>query len=102
MSKIVAFIHLTLDGVMQGPGRPDEDSRDGFEHGGWATPYNDGAIGKTVARAWRTRAPCCSAGERTRISIAFGQVEPTIRSRRCSTTHSSTSRRERSRSHCLG
>ncbi|MFZ1993598.1 MAG: dihydrofolate reductase family protein [Solirubrobacteraceae bacterium] len=36
---------LTLDGVMQGPGRPDEDTRDGFEHGGWAIPYTDQAMG---------------------------------------------------------
>jgi dihydrofolate reductase len=41
MSRITAFIHLTLDGVMQAPGRADEDCRDGFEHGGWAAPYND-------------------------------------------------------------
>ncbi len=39
MSKVVVFTNLTLDGVMQAPGRPDEDRRDGFEHGGWATPY---------------------------------------------------------------
>ena len=39
MSKVVVFINLTLDGVMQAPGRPDEDRRDGFEHGGWAMPY---------------------------------------------------------------
>jgi hypothetical protein len=32
---------LTLDGVMQAPGRPDEDRRGGFEHGGWALPYMD-------------------------------------------------------------
>lgn len=50
MSKIVAFIHLTLDGVMQGPGRPDEDCRDGFQHSGWAVPYNDG-VSKTVAQS---------------------------------------------------
>jgi dihydrofolate reductase len=39
MSKVVVFTNLTLDGVMQAPGRPDEDLRDGFKHGGWATPY---------------------------------------------------------------
>ena len=39
MSKVVVFTNLTLDGVMQAPGRPDEDRRGGFEHGGWATLY---------------------------------------------------------------
>ena len=46
MSKIIAFTSVTLDGVMQAPGRPDEDTRGGFEHGGWATPYSDEAMGK--------------------------------------------------------
>jgi dihydrofolate reductase len=41
MRKIVATISLTLDGVMQAPGRPDEDRRGGFEHGGWAMGYHD-------------------------------------------------------------
>lgn len=36
MGRIVVMNHLTLDGVMQGPGRPDEDTRDRFMHGGWA------------------------------------------------------------------
>lgn len=39
MSRVVVFTNLTLDGVMQAPGRPDEDRRGGFEHGGWAAPY---------------------------------------------------------------
>ncbi len=39
MGKVVVLTNLTLDGVMQAPGRPDEDRRGGFEHGGWATPY---------------------------------------------------------------
>jgi dihydrofolate reductase len=39
MGKITAFINLTLDGVMQAPGRPDEDTRGGFTYGGWAVPY---------------------------------------------------------------
>lgn len=42
MSKVVVIEHLTLEGVMQGPARPDEDTRDGFEYGGWA------AAGKTT------------------------------------------------------
>jgi dihydrofolate reductase len=46
MSKIIAFTSVTLDGVMQAPGRPDEDTRGGFEHGGWAVPYSDEAMGK--------------------------------------------------------
>ena len=41
MRKIVAFENVTLDGVMQAPGHPDEDRRGGFEHGGWAAPYAD-------------------------------------------------------------
>ena len=39
MSKVVVFTNLSLDGVMQAPGRPDEDRRGGLEHGGWAAPY---------------------------------------------------------------
>ena len=39
MRKIIVFNNLTLDGVMQAPGRLDEDPRGGFQHGGWATPY---------------------------------------------------------------
>jgi dihydrofolate reductase len=39
MSRIIVFMNLTLDGVMQAPGRTDEDLRDDFKYGGWATPY---------------------------------------------------------------
>jgi dihydrofolate reductase len=41
MTKITVFQNITLDGVMQGPGRPDEDTRGGFRHGGWANGYQD-------------------------------------------------------------
>jgi hypothetical protein len=41
MSRVVVNNSVTLDGVMQAPGRPDEDLRGGFEHGGWAQPHLD-------------------------------------------------------------
>ena len=41
MAKVVVVNHVTLDGVMQAPARPDEDTRGEFAHGGWAIPRND-------------------------------------------------------------
>jgi dihydrofolate reductase len=52
MSKVVVIMNLTLDGVMQGPARPDEDRRGGFEYGGWGAPYAAmEATGNTFASA---------------------------------------------------
>jgi dihydrofolate reductase len=52
MRKVIVFTNLTLDGVMQAPGRPDEDTRGGFPYGGWAAPYQamsmaGGSLGDT-------------------------------------------------------
>jgi len=44
MRRVIVNNSVTLDGVMQAPGRPDEDRRGGFEHGGWAQPYFDDVI----------------------------------------------------------
>jgi dihydrofolate reductase len=41
MRKIIAITHVTLDGVMQAPGGPEEDPRGGFAHGGWSMRYGD-------------------------------------------------------------
>jgi dihydrofolate reductase len=49
MRRITAFDHVTLDGVMQAPGRPDEDCRDDFRHGGWSPPYGDQVMGEYIA-----------------------------------------------------
>ncbi len=54
MGKVVAFESVTLDGVMQAPGRPDEDRRGGFEHGGWAARYADQESGKFAAEGMAT------------------------------------------------
>jgi dihydrofolate reductase len=51
MANILVFTSLTLDGVMQAPGRPDEDSRGGFAHGGWAQPYNDPVMGSATGES---------------------------------------------------
>ena len=50
MGRVVVFMSLTLDGVMQSPGRPDEDTRGGFEHGGWGVRYADSVSGSMVGR----------------------------------------------------
>jgi dihydrofolate reductase len=47
--SIVVINHVTLDGVMQAPGRPDEDTRGGFTHGGWAIPRNDEVMQQAMA-----------------------------------------------------
>jgi dihydrofolate reductase len=54
MGKIVVTNNLSLDGVMQAPGRPDEDTRDGFERGGWALPYNDAVMGRKMGEQMGT------------------------------------------------
>lgn len=41
MRKIIVLSFITLDGVMQAPGGPEEDPSDGFKYGGWTAPYDD-------------------------------------------------------------
>jgi dihydrofolate reductase len=47
--KLVAIEFLSLDGVMQAPGSPDEDTEGGFKHGGWQRPYVDEVVGAAAA-----------------------------------------------------
>lgn len=49
MRKIVVLEFLSLDGVMQAPGGPEEDTSDGFKYGGWTVPYFDDFAGKIMA-----------------------------------------------------
>ncbi|HEU4781955.1 MAG TPA: dihydrofolate reductase family protein [Ktedonobacterales bacterium] len=53
MRKIIVLSFMTLDGVMQAPGRPDEDTSDGFKYGGWCAPYfveADEAAGEFIGK----------------------------------------------------
>jgi dihydrofolate reductase len=55
MSTIEVVNHITLDGVMQAPAHPDEDRRGGFEHGGWAVPYQDEVQGEYMGARMSSR-----------------------------------------------
>jgi dihydrofolate reductase len=50
MGEITVVCNLTLDGVMQAPGLPDEDLRGDFRYGGWAAPYSKDAMGRVLGQ----------------------------------------------------
>jgi len=50
MRKVVVLEHMTLDGVIQAPGGPDEDPSGGFAYGGWIAPYSDEILGTALRK----------------------------------------------------
>ncbi|HEX5591481.1 MAG TPA: dihydrofolate reductase family protein [Candidatus Limnocylindrales bacterium] len=50
--KLTAMEFLSLDGVYQGPGGPDEDRRNGFDRGGWLAPFEDEEVGRFIVAAY--------------------------------------------------
>jgi dihydrofolate reductase len=64
MRKLVVGTFLTLDGVMQAPGGPEEDRSGGFAHGGWLVPYFDDMMGQVMTE-WIQGADGLLLGRRT-------------------------------------
>ncbi|MFD6279897.1 dihydrofolate reductase family protein [Streptomyces sp. NPDC060209] len=67
--RLVVQQFLTLDGVSQGPGSPDEDRSDGFDQGGWFVPHLDGEF-EEVAATWLGTADALLFGRRTYENFA--------------------------------
>ena len=64
MRKLVVGTFLTLDGVMQAPGGPDEDRDGGYRHGGWLVPYFDEKFA-AIMTGWTTQAGAFLLGRKT-------------------------------------
>lgn len=54
MRKLIVLSMISLDGVMQAPGGPEEDTSGGFEYGGWVAPYGDEAIEKVMQKLMKS------------------------------------------------
>lgn len=69
MRKITVINQMTLDGVIQAPARPDEDTRGDFKHGGWAIPNVDEVMGETLGSRMTASEGCLLLGRWTYESL---------------------------------
>lgn len=75
--SITVMNHVTLDGVMQSPGRPDEDTRGGFPHGGWAGAGNDEVMGRFMSERMARGGGALLFGRRTYEDVlSFWNTQP--------------------------
>lgn len=65
MGRISVVNSISLDGVIQAPGRSDEDTRGGFAHGGWAAPYADEVMGRAMGARMAANTGGMLLGRRT-------------------------------------
>jgi dihydrofolate reductase len=50
MRKVIVLEHISIDGVIQAPGGPEEDTSGGFTYGGWISPYSDDVLGTALRK----------------------------------------------------
>ena len=93
MRKIIAITQVTLDGVMQAPGGPEEDPSNGFTHGGWAMPFVDDAAGKVIDEIIAGEFDLLLGRRTYDIWPPTGRTTATTRSGRRSTRRRNTSSR---------
>ena len=74
MRKLNVVSFITLDGVMQVPGGPEEDSTGGFKHGGWVAGYLDDFLGKVIVKQMSKTLIYCLAERRTRYLQRIGHM----------------------------
>ena len=77
MARISVVNHLTLDGVMQAPGRPDEDTRGGFTNGGWSVPYGDEVMGRVMGEGMLGRGRRLFPEDGPSTTLELVEVTPT-------------------------
>jgi dihydrofolate reductase len=70
MGRLSVVEFVTMDGVMQAPARPDEDTRDGFTLGGWAVPFADQVMGETMGARMSGDGGAFLLGRRTYLDFA--------------------------------
>jgi hypothetical protein len=100
MRKVVVDEWMSLDGVAQAPGAPEEDMTGGFQHGGWHVRYFDEMSQKWVLQYLNEAGASCSAGAPTRASPVTGRkpLRRSSPSHNLSTESRNTWRRRRSAS----
>ena len=94
MRKLIIAEFISLDGVIQAPGGPDEDPSGEFRFGGWQVPYNDEAIGRAVldlfSQPFELLLGVVPTTYGRRIGRALGPIHPATRSLARSTACAST------------
>ena len=77
MRDLTLVEFLSVDGVMQGLGSPDEDTDGGFAYGGWGAPFPRRSTRQLVVASSTRQPPICSGAARTRRWRPSGRISPT-------------------------